>query len=158
MHRSSDRGGGLGVWAAPVRFAKLSWRPALAVLLFLLLPLSASTTWGPRLPSAPAAAPIVVPLPDVAADVWASRGHVVHQEPYDPPLDDASVLGKAWRGVYTSVSGVDGGRRQVSGAFSYPPDPHRRMVGQSFRWPMAPPASDTTAALLDSPISWGTHR
>jgi hypothetical protein len=122
MHRSSRRGGGLGVWAAPVRFAKLSWRPALAILLFLLLPWSASTTWAARLPSAPAAAPIVVPLPDVATDVWQSRGDVVHQEPYDdPPLEDRdSVLGQAWRAVYTSVSGVDGGRREVSGAFFVP--------------------------------------
>ena len=69
--------------AALVRFAQRSWRLALATLLFLFLPLSASTTWAARLPSAPAAAPIVVPLPDVAADVWQSRGHVVHQEPYD---------------------------------------------------------------------------
>jgi hypothetical protein len=67
------------VWAAPARFVELSWRPALAVLLFLLLPLSASTTWAQRLPSAPAAAPIVVASPDVATDVWKSRGHVVHQ-------------------------------------------------------------------------------
>ena len=107
--------------AALVRFAERSWRLALAILLFLFLPLSASTTWAARLPSAPAAAPIVVPLPDVAGDVWQSRGHVVHQEPYDPPLEDRdAVLGQAWRAVYTSVSGVDGGRREVSGAFFVP--------------------------------------
>ena len=107
--------------AALVRFAQRSWRLALATLLFLLLPLSASTTWAPRLPSAPSAAPIVVPLPDVTADVWKSRGHVVHQEPYDPPLEDRdAVLGQAWRAVYTSVSGVDGRRREVSGAFFVP--------------------------------------
>ena len=108
--------------AALVRFAELSWRLALATLLFLLLPLSASTTWAPRLPSAPAAAPIVVPLPDVAGDVWQSRGRVVHQDPYyDAPLEDRdSVLGHAWRAVYTSVSGVDGGIREVSGAFFVP--------------------------------------
>ena len=107
--------------AALVRFAERSWRLALAILLFLFLPLSASTTWAARLPSAPAAAPIVLPLPDVAGDVWQSRGHVVHQEPYDPPLEDRdAVLGQAWRAVYTSVSGVDGGRREVSGAFFVP--------------------------------------
>jgi hypothetical protein len=110
------------VWAAAVRFAELSLRPALAVLLFLLLPLSVSREWAPQLPSAPAAAPIVVALPDVATDVWKSRGQVVHQEPYDdPPLEDRdAVLGQAWRAVYTSVSGVDGGRREVSGAFFVP--------------------------------------
>jgi len=109
------------VCAALVRFAQRSWRLALATLLFLLLPLSASTTWA-ALPSAPAAAPVVVPLPDVASDVWQSRGHVVHQEPYDDaPLEDRDgVLGQAWRAVYTSVSGVDGGIREVSGAFFVP--------------------------------------
>ncbi len=71
------------MWAAAVRFAELSFRLALAVLLFLLLPWYASRPWAPQLPSAPAEAPIVVPLPDVATDVWQSRGHVVHQEPYD---------------------------------------------------------------------------
>jgi hypothetical protein len=109
------------VCAALVRFAERSWRLALATLLFLLLPLSASTTWPARLPAAPSATPIVVPLPDVAADVWQSRGHVVHQEPYDPPLEDRdAVLGQAWRAVYTSVSGVDGGIREVSGVFFVP--------------------------------------
>src|SRR5262245_42742639 len=105
--------------AALVRFAELSWRLALATL--LLLGLSALTTCTARLPSAPAAAPIEVPLPDVAHDVWKSRGHVVHQELYDPPLEDRdAVLGQAWRAVYTSVSGVDGGIREVSGAFFVP--------------------------------------
>jgi dienelactone hydrolase len=107
------------VCTALVRFAQLSLRLALATLLFLSL--SALTSYGARLPSAPAAAPIVLPLPDVAGDAWESRGHVVHQEPYDPPLDDRdAVLGQAWRAVYTSVSGVDGGRREVSGAFFVP--------------------------------------
>jgi pimeloyl-ACP methyl ester carboxylesterase len=101
-------------------FAELSWRLALAVLLFLSL--SALTSCAAPLPSTPDAAPIVVPLPAIAADVWASRGHVVHREPYlDPPLEDRdSVLGEAWRAVYTSVSGVDGGLREVSGAFFVP--------------------------------------
>jgi dienelactone hydrolase len=129
------------VWAAPVRFAKLSWRLALAVLLFLLLPLSASTTWAARPPSAPAAAPIVVALPDVATDAWKSRGHVVRQEPYDdPPLEDRdSVLGQAWRAVYTSVSGVDGGRREVSGAFFVP-----RGTPPENGWPVISLAHGTT--------------
>jgi hypothetical protein len=129
------------VWAAPVRFAELSLRPALAVLLFLLLPLSASTTSAPRLPSAPAAAPIVVALPAVATDVWKSRGQVVHQEPYDdPPLEDRdSVLGQAWRAVYASVSGVDGGRREVSGTFFVP-----RGTPPENGWPLISLAHGTT--------------
>jgi pimeloyl-ACP methyl ester carboxylesterase len=100
-----------------VRFAELSWRLALATL--LLLPLSALTGCAAPLPPA---APIVLPLPDVARDVWNSRGHVVYREPYDdPPLADRdSVLGQAWRAVYTSVSGVDGRVREVSGAFFVP--------------------------------------
>jgi hypothetical protein len=128
------------VCAGLVRFAQLSWRLALATLLFLLLPLSASTTWAARLPAAPSAAPIVVPLPDVAADVWQSRGHVVHQEPYDPPLEDRdAVLGQAWRAVYTSVSGVDGGRREVSGAFFVP-----RGTPPENGWPVISFAHGTT--------------
>jgi pimeloyl-ACP methyl ester carboxylesterase len=95
---------------------------------------------SPPLPSAPDAAPIVSPLPNVTADVWDRRGHVVHQEPYDdPPLEDASVLGKAWRGVYTSVSGVDGGARQISGAFFVPPGP-----APANGWPVISLAHGTT--------------
>jgi hypothetical protein len=92
----------------------------LAILLGLILCKLTSCT--PPLPSAPDAAPVVVPLPDISGEVWDSRGHVVHEEPYDdPPLDDReSVLGKAWRAVYISVSGVDGGMREVSGAFFVP--------------------------------------
>jgi Secretory lipase len=108
------------VCAALVRFADSSWRLVLAILLLLIMCKLTSCT--PPLPSAPDAAPVVVPLPDISGEVWDSRGHVVHEEPYDdPPLDDRdSVLGKAWRAVYTSVSGVDGGMREVSGAFFVP--------------------------------------
>ena len=129
------------MWVALVRFAERNWRLAFATLLFLLLPLSASTTWPARLPSAPGAAPIVVALPDVAADVWQSRGHVVRQDPYDdPPLEDRdSVLGQAWRAVYTSVSGVDGGRREVSGAFFVP-----RGTPPKNGWPLISLAHGTT--------------
>jgi hypothetical protein len=127
------------VSAALVRFAELSWRLALATL--LLLALLALTTCTARLPSAPNAAPIVVPLPDVAADVWNSRGHVVHQEPYvDAALEDRDgVLGQAWRAVYTSVSGVDGGIREVSGAFFLP-----RGTPPQNGWPVISLAHGTT--------------
>jgi alpha-beta hydrolase superfamily lysophospholipase len=94
----------------------------LALATLLLLTFYKLMTFAPPLPSAPAAAPVVVPLPDISGDVWDSRGHVVHEEPYDdPPLDDREwVLGEAWRAVYTSVSGVDGGVREVTGAFFVP--------------------------------------
>jgi hypothetical protein len=83
----------------------------------------------------------MLPLPHVAGDVWESRGHVVHQEPYnDPPLDDRdSVLGEAWRAVYTSVSGVDGGIREVSGAFFVP-----RGTPPENGWPVISLAHGTT--------------
>lgn len=124
--------------AALVRFAKSGWRLALATLLFL--PLLALTNCEPQLPSAQDAAPIVVPLPDVAGDVWESRGHVVHLEPYNyPPLDGDSVLGEAWRAVYTSVSGVDGGIREVSGAFFVP-----RGIPPDTGWPVISLAHGTT--------------
>jgi hypothetical protein len=141
LHHSSPPAGGLGVWPALVRFAELSWRLAPAVLLFLLLPLFASTTWPLQLPSAPDATPVVVPLPDVATDVWDGRGHVVHQEPYDDPqLEDRdSVLGQAWRAVYNSVSGVDGGEREVSGAFFVP-----RGTPPDGGWPLISLAHGTT--------------
>jgi pimeloyl-ACP methyl ester carboxylesterase len=105
------------VSAALVRFAELSWRLALATL--LLLALSGLTGCAARLSPA---TPIVLELPDVTRDVWNGRGQIVHREPYDdPPLADRdSVLGQAWRAVYKSVSGVDGGMREVSGAFFVP--------------------------------------
>jgi alpha-beta hydrolase superfamily lysophospholipase len=80
-------------------------------------------------------------LPDVASDVWKNRGHVVHQEPYDdPPLEDSdAVLGQAWRAVYTSVSGVDGGSREVSGTFFVP-----RGTPPVNGWPLISLAHGTT--------------
>lgn len=111
---------------------------ALAVVLFL--PLLALTNSESRLPSAPSAAPMVLPIPEVADDAWQNRGQVVHQEPYDPPLDDRdSVLGEAWRAVYTSVSGVDGEKREVSGAFFVP-----RGVPPTDGWPVISLAHGTT--------------
>ena len=71
---------------------------------------------------APPPAPILSPLPAVAKEVWDTRGQIVHQEPFDdPPLaDPGSVLGRAWKAVYRSVSGVDGGMREISGTFFVP--------------------------------------
>jgi pimeloyl-ACP methyl ester carboxylesterase len=126
------------VRAALVRFAVVSWRLVLATLLFL--PLCALTTYQPPLPSAPDTAPIATPLPHIPGDAWDSRGRVVHKEPYDdPPLDDDSVLGRSWRAVYDSVSGVDGKIREVSGAFFVPSGP-----APENGWPVVSLAHGTT--------------
>jgi pimeloyl-ACP methyl ester carboxylesterase len=107
------------VSAALVRLAGASVRLALPLLLVLAFYKLMSLT--PSLPSAPDEAPVVVPLPHISGEVWDSRGHIVHQEPYlDPPMEDSDVLGHAWRAVYLSVSGIDGGLREVSGAFFVP--------------------------------------
>ena len=92
----------------------------LVVLLFLPLLILDESSGG--LPSAPAAAPTLVPLPHVSGAVWERRGRVLELHPYhDPPLEDGdSVLGEAWKATYYSVSGVDGGLREVSGAFFVP--------------------------------------
>jgi hypothetical protein len=127
------------VCAALVRFTQSSRRPAPAALLLVTLLALMGCATG-LLPSAAVAAPIVVPLPDVAGDVWEIRGRVVSQEPYDPPLEDRdAVLGQAWRAVYTSVSGVDGGIREVSGAFFVP-----RGTPPENGWPVISLAHGTT--------------
>ena len=109
--------------------------------LLLLVSLSGLTSCATRLPSAPNAPPVEVPLPVVSAEAWNARGHVVRQEPFvDPPLPDReAVLGEAWRAVYTSVSGLDGGMREVSGAFFVP-----RGSPPQDGWPVVSLAHETT--------------
>jgi hypothetical protein len=139
IHRPGGRGGGTDVLAALIRFAGVSLRLALILLLSLMF--YKLMGLSPPLPSVAAEAPVVVPLPDVATDVWQSRGRVVRQEPYDdPPLEDRdAVLGQAWRAVYTSVSGVNGGSREVSGAFFVP-----RGTPPENGWPLISLAHGTT--------------
>jgi pimeloyl-ACP methyl ester carboxylesterase len=133
------RGGGSDVSAALVRLAGVSVRLALPIL--LVLTFYKLMSLAPPLPSAQDEAPVVVPLPHVSGEVWDSRGHVVHQEPYvDAPMEDRdSVLGQAWRAVYISVSGIDGGRREVSGAFFVPTGP-----APENGWPVISVAHGTT--------------
>jgi dienelactone hydrolase len=107
--------------------------------MLLVLTIYKLMSLSPPLPSALDEAPVAVPLPHISGEVWDSRGHVVHQEAYDPPLDDASVLGQAWRADYTSVSGVDGGRREISGAFFVPTGP-----APENGWPLISLAHGTT--------------
>ena len=125
--------------AALVRVTGVGLRLALALLVSLTF--YKLMALPPPLPSAPAEAPVVVPLPYISSDVWNSRGLVVRREAYpDPPLDDReSVLGQAWRAVYISVSGVDGGRREVSGAFFVPSGP-----APTNGWPVISLAHGTT--------------
>ncbi|MGE2836531.1 lipase family protein [Mycobacterium sp. SMC-4] len=113
----------------------------LLLILVLLLPLVAVKNFEPQLPTAPALAPIVMPLPDIPGDVWQRRGEVLHREVYaDAPLEDrGSVVGEAWRAVYTSVSGTDGQSREVSGAFFVP-----RGVPPEAGWPVISLAHGTT--------------
>jgi len=127
------------VSAGLVRLAGVSLRLALPIL--LVLTFYKVMSLPTPLPSAPAEAPVVVPLPHISGEVWDSRGHVVHQEPYvDAPMEDrGSVLGQAWRAVYISVSGVDGGRREVSGAFFVPTGP-----APENGWPVISLAHGTT--------------
>ncbi|NVN53741.1 lipase family protein [Mycolicibacterium hippocampi] len=127
------------VRATLIRYAKSLWPLALVGL--LLVSLATVTDSGPKLPSSPSADPIITSIPGIAGDVWASRGLVVHRETYgDVPLEDKdAVLGEAWRAVYTSVSGVDGGIREVSGAFFIP-----RGVAPAEGWPVVSLAHGTT--------------
>ena len=94
----------------------------LVMVIALLLPLSAVLHSQQLVPSSAAATPLALPLPDVAHEAWQSRGRIVRLERYDdPPFDDRdAVMGMAWRAVYGSVSGIDGGPREVSGAFFVP--------------------------------------
>lgn len=119
FRRGGRSGGLLAALKELKNFATSSWR--LVIPLLLLLPLAGLSVVEPPFPSAPIAAPTVVPLPEVDAEVWDSRGQIVRQEPYAPPLADPdSVLGGSWRAIYRTVSGLDGGAREVSGAFFLP--------------------------------------
>ncbi|ART72435.1 hypothetical protein BTO20_31230 [Mycobacterium dioxanotrophicus] len=98
---------------------------------------------------ASAAPPIKTPLPDVAAEAWSARGHVLERAPFNPPLNDP-VIGDAWRAVYTSVSGVDGRTREISGTFFIPPgDPPQD------GWPVISLAHGTTG--IDNACGPSTH-
>lgn len=91
------------------------------------------------------AAPIVTPLPPIAASVLSTRGQIISQQPIDPPLDDPDhTIGGAWRAVYQTVSGLDGTHREVSGVFLVPagtPPPGG--------WPVAAIAHGTTGIATD---------
>lgn len=84
------------------------------------LALALLTSACTALPSSAPAPPVVTPLVQISAAAWADRGIVQQQEPLDRLADPDSVIGMSRRAVYLSVSGVDGGVRQVSGAFFTP--------------------------------------
>lgn len=111
----------------------------LALVLTASAPLVPLIDDEPGLSSSPAA-PIVMALPPIAGDVWQSRGRLVHQEQFDASLEgNGPAFGEGWRAVYTSVSGVDGRRRDVSGAFFVP-----RGVPPVDGWPVVSLAHGTT--------------
>ncbi|ORA37214.1 alpha/beta hydrolase family protein [Mycobacterium aquaticum] len=96
-----------------------------------------------------AAQPIRTPPPDVAAEAWSARGHVIERTPFNPNLNDP-VIGDAWRAVYTSVSGVDGRTREISGSFFIPHgDPPQG------GWPVISLAHGTTG--IDNACGPSTH-
>lgn len=120
---------------------QLRWHPVRAALAALLVAAASLTTsCNAARPDHPLATPIVVPLPDTGTEAWSHRGRVLDSEAFDPPLDDPdSVIGESWRATYSSVSGVDGAARQVTGAFFVP-------RGQPPRggWPIVSVAHGTT--------------
>ena len=86
------------------------------------------------------ATPLPNPLPGVAAAVDVLRGSIVIRQ----PVDLAEVDGEAIRAVYRTVSGVDGGARDVSGVFVVP-------SGQppTGGWPLISMAHGTTGIAQD---------
>ncbi|MCH9733764.1 MAG: lipase family protein [Actinomycetia bacterium] len=68
------------------------------------------------------AAPIPTPPPIIAPDASKARGEIVEQFALTNFFDDEeNSIGEARRAVYRSVSGIDGGVRDVSGVFLIPP-------------------------------------
>lgn len=68
------------------------------------------------------AAPLPTPPPIIAPDAAKARGEIVEEFPLTDFLDDEeNSIGEARRAVYRSVSGIDGGVRDVSGVFLIPP-------------------------------------
>ena len=129
--------------ATLARLSKSRWCLALVIILaFTLVPLANELTDDDErvLPSTTPAVPTVMPLPLITGDERQNRGRVVRWERYDPPFDgDEPVLGEAWRAVYTSVSGLDGRSREVSGAFFVP-----RAAPPENGWPVVSLAHGTT--------------
>lgn len=86
------------------------------------------------------ATPLPNPLPAIMPADEALRGVIVNRRPVDPPLEDpGDVIGAATIASYRTVSGIDGGPREVSGVFVVPSG--RPPVGG---WPMVSMAHGTT--------------
>ncbi|CAA0128257.1 Uncharacterised protein [Mycolicibacterium vanbaalenii] len=82
----------------------------------------AACTRGGTDVSAPIADPLPTTAPVIAAEALQTRGQIVESWILPDLLDDpGQVIGEARRAVYRSVSGLDGGVREVSGAFFRPP-------------------------------------
>lgn len=86
------------------------------------------------------ATPLPTPIPAIAPDVWAARGEIIEKTDITNEFDDPDkVIGQAWRAVYRSASGVDGGARAVSGVFLVP-----RGSAPPGGWPVVSMAHGTT--------------
>lgn len=130
----------------------LHWRRSLLRLVVaasLVIGFGAAISWDPGIRASPNATPIPQSPVSVADDVWASRGQVVSQQPYEPPVELGDVPGDAWRATYASVSGVDGARRDVTGAFFVP-----RGDPPPGGWPVISFAHGTTGIGNDCGPTW----
>ncbi|MGB3483060.1 MAG: alpha/beta fold hydrolase [Mycobacterium sp.] len=139
---TADSSGVHSSWSGPdvrIRLAQLSRRLTFAAVAMIIL--SGVAGCAPTVRPGAISDPIVVPLPQITADVWAGRGQVIRQEPYaDPPFDDPeSNVGEAWRASYGSVSGMDGRATEVSGVFFLP-----RGNPPAGGWPVVSLAHGTT--------------
>lgn len=86
------------------------------------------------------ATPLPSTLPAVDPTVLAARGEIVEQSVLTGFFEDPDgVIGHATRAVYRSVSGVDGGAREVSGVFVVP-----RGTPPPGGWPAVSMAHGTT--------------
>lgn len=86
------------------------------------------------------ASPLLNPLPAIMPVDEALRGVIVNRKPVDPPLEDPhGVIGAATVATYRTVSGVDGGPRDVSGVFVVPSG-----LPPAGGWPLVSMAHGTT--------------
>jgi fermentation-respiration switch protein FrsA (DUF1100 family) len=91
------------------------------------------------------ATPLRTPVPAIAPDVWDTRGAIVEKTDLTAHFDDPdNVIGQAWRAVYRSASGIDGGARVVSGVFLVP-----RGSPPPGGWPVISMAHGTTGIGAD---------
>lgn len=115
--------------SAPTAAARLFWAVVLSVVLV------GCGAGGNGADPDDIATPLPNPLPGVPAAVQDLRGSIVSRE----PVNLAQVDGEATRAVYRTVSGIDGGVREVAGVFVLPSG-----VPPTGGWPLISMAHGTT--------------